>query len=196
MPSVRKATTADVDALAQVTARAFDDDPFWRFMFPGNDFLTRASKLAAFELRHVHLRKDEVWTTGELHGVAMWAPPDQWRQTTIDTVRSAPAMMQIFGARTLRVLRAVTAIEKAHPPGPHYYLGVLATDPAHQGTGVASACLEQVLARADAEGLGAYLESSKESNIAFYNRHGFEVTRRLDLPAGAPPLWAMWREPR
>ena len=56
--------------------------------------------------------------------------------------------------------------------------------------------LKPVLDRCDDEGLGAYLESSKEENIAFYNRQGFELTRRLDLPAGCPPVWAMWREPR
>lgn len=197
MPSVRKATAADVDALAQVTARAFESDPFWRFLFPSGDFMQRAIRLASFELRHMHLRNDEVWTTtGEIQGAAMWAPPNKWRQSTSEAIRTAPSMLRIFGPHALKLLSTMNAIEKAHPPGPHYYLAVLGTDPTHQGQGVGSACLEPVLERCDEQGVGAYLESSKESNIAFYNRHGFELTRKLDLPAGAPPLWAMWREPK
>ena len=52
-----------------------------------------------------------------------------------------------------------------------------------------------VLERCDTDGVGAYLESSKESNIAFYSRHGFQVTEEIKLLAG-PPMWKMWRDPR
>ena len=30
--------------------------------------------------------------------------------------------------------------------------------------------------------------------VAFYERHGFHVQSRVDLPDG-PPVWTMWREP-
>jgi N-acetylglutamate synthase-like GNAT family acetyltransferase len=55
--------------------------------------------------------------------------------------------------------------------------------------------LAPVLARADADGLPAYLETQKEENLAFYGRHGFEVVQEVRLPS-APPIWAMQRTPR
>jgi len=107
-----------------------------------------------------------------------------------------PSYARTLGSKLPKALRALTAIEKAHPPGEHYYLAVLGTDKRFQGQGVGSACLEPVLSRCDEQGIGAYLESSKERNIPFYNRHGFEVTRELPLPGGGPSIWLMWREPR
>ena len=114
----------------------------------------------------------------------------------MEVLRSAPTLVRLLGRRVGLATSVLTTIERAHPPGPHYYLAGLGTDPTHQGTGVGSAVLGPVLARCDQEGIGAYLESSKERNVPFYNRHGFEVTRELQLPKGGPPIWLMWREPR
>lgn len=50
--------------------------------------------------------------------------------------------------------------------------------------------------RCDREGVAAYLENSNPANEAFYVRHGFVATGPLDLPDGAPPMTAMWRDPR
>lgn len=52
------------------------------------------------------------------------------------------------------------------------------------------------LDRCDAEGAPAYLESSKESNVPYYMRFGFEVTGELTVPDGGPTMWQMWRHPR
>ncbi len=51
-----------------------------------------------------------------------------------------------------------------------------------------------VLEECDRDGIPAYLESSRESNLAYYARFGFRVTGRLDLPRG-PRVWPMWRDP-
>jgi GNAT superfamily N-acetyltransferase len=92
-------------------------------------------------------------------------------------------------------MRAVREIERHHPIEPHFYLSVVGTDPEQQGGGVGSALLAPVLRICDESGTAAYLESSKESNVPFYARHGFAVTERMELPGG-PPLWLMWRSPR
>jgi GNAT superfamily N-acetyltransferase len=81
-----------------------------------------------------------------------------------------------------------------HPKDRHWYLQMLGTQPDWQGKGVGSAIIAPVLERCDRTGERVYLESSKEQNIPFYARHGFEVTDEVHIPKG-PTVWAMWREP-
>ena len=93
------------------------------------------------------------------------------------------------------MLAGLDRMEARHPQDrPHWYLFILGTEPAAQGRGLGSALLAQVLARIDADGMPAYLESSNERNLALYGRHGFEITSEVTIPGG-PRIWPMWREP-
>ena len=85
-------------------------------------------------------------------------------------------------------------MSRHHLREPHYYLAALGTDPSHQRKGIGSALIQPVLDRCDRESLPAYLESSKRTNIPFYERHGFEVVEELEVPGG-PKLWPMVRRP-
>jgi GNAT superfamily N-acetyltransferase len=111
-------------------------------------------------------------------------------------VRNAPTFIKLYRWRFLPNLQVLTDMEQAHPEAPHYYLEIIGTDPAHQGKGYGTALVQPMVDRADTEGVGMYLESSKESNLAFYARFGFEVTRTLDHRRNGPRMWLMWRDPR
>jgi ribosomal protein S18 acetylase RimI-like enzyme len=115
-----------------------------------------------------------------------------------DLVRILPVVpyLSLWGRKSVDIVRLLAAYERARPRQTHWYLGTIGTDPARQGTGVGTALLRVVLDRLDAAGVPAYLESSKESNLAFYGRHGFEVTGQIHTPRGGPTLWLMWRDPR
>ena len=193
---VRRAGADDVPALAETLARAFDDDPMTRYLFPSDR--PRAKGLVRYFsllLGRAFLPAGEVWTNDECTGGAIWSPPSARRPTARDLLRLAP-MLTVLRARAPRAVGVIRAVEAKHPRTPHWYLAVLGTDPAEQGKGVGSRLMAPVLERCDDDGIGAYLESSKESNVPFYRRHGFDVTEVLQPPMGAPPLWLMWREPR
>ena len=87
-------------------------------------------------------------------------------------------------------------LDAAHPDEPHWYLSTIGTSPDARGSGLGKALMKAGLDRADAEHAPAYLESSKESNIRYYERFGFEVTREIVIPGGGPTLWGMWRQSR
>ncbi len=198
--SVRPVGPDDIHHLAGVLSRANRDDPFLTWLVPDTD--RRARLVDGFfelMLRKLWLRVPgrHVSTTSTRAGVAIWAEPDRWRVPPRRRIRVVPGMVRVFGLRTVaRTAGVARVVEKHHPTEPHWYLQELATDPAHQRTGVGGALIQPTLDRCDREGLPAYLETWKLENVAYYRRHGFEVREELDLPKGAPHVWLMWREPR
>ncbi|HUI03465.1 MAG TPA: GNAT family N-acetyltransferase [Acidimicrobiales bacterium] len=197
--AVRPAGPADVDALVEVLARAFDDDPVPTWLFRGERRRRKGlRRFFAIQLRHTYLTSGEVWTTDDRAGASLWAPPDKGRPGWRDVARLLPVVPYLagLGRDGAEAARLLGAVDAARPRERHWYLATLGTDPGRQRTGVGSALVRAVLDRVDAEGLPAYLESSKESNLAFYNRHGFEVTGEIHTPRGGPTLWLMWRRPR
>jgi ribosomal protein S18 acetylase RimI-like enzyme len=177
--------------------RAFDDDPVVHFMFAGRR--RRQMGLHSFftsQIRRQYLPLGHVYTTDDRSGVAVWGPPDRPRNGWKELVQLLPTAPFLLSGRTHRALKLLLEVDARHPKEPHWYLATLATAPEQQGKGIGSALLEAMLARVDEEGVPAYLESSKERNVALYARFGFEVVEEFRSKVGSPPMWCMWREPR
>ena len=186
----------DVPAAVATFVRAFYDDPLLAYMFP--DLRTRGRSVRRFfkfQLTRTYLPRGLAYTTEDCRSVALWLPPKARAAGGVRDLVGQLRLLFILGRRVGAALQVVQLVEARHPRAPHYYLGGLGTDPDWQGKGLGSAVLGPVLERCDREGMPAYLESSKESNISFYRRHGFQVTGEVSLPEGSVRLWLMWREP-
>lgn len=196
-PAARPAIDADIVELSRVLTRGFTDDPVWRWMAPDDRRWPRRMVPVFRHLISPLVGYGTTWTTPGLQGAAVWAPPGKSSFPDSAAVRSAPAMLRGFGFGGLRrTLKMVGRMEKVHPKEPHWYLEFLATDAHLRGKGIGSVLIAPALERADDEGVGAYLESSKFDNVPFYRRHGFEVVEEMVATPGAPPIWRMWRDPR
>ena len=191
------ANRADAGPLAASLARAFYDDPVISFLVP-NEATRRKRSAQFFEAAFTvqHMPHGACYTDTDRAGGALWDPPGHWQMSVRQIIQGSPKLIGAFGLNVPRALRVLSTVERQHPRAPHWYLAVLGTEPIHQGKGIGSALLRPVLERCDRDGTPAYLESSKKSNIAFYRRHGFEVTGEIPLPGGGPPVWPMWRDPR
>lgn len=196
MPLIRPAIAEDLPQVGTSLAAAFDGDPVWGWLAsPRANWSRRAATWFATEARLQLEGHGEVFVDDQVRGAAIWATPDHWKSKPRESVALVLPSIQLFRGNSVRSMRTIGLMEKLHPTSPHWYLAILGTDPTHQGNGIGSALIGAVTDRCDTEGLPAYLESSKEQNLAFYSRHGFEVTAKPTLPGG-PPIWLMWREPR
>ena len=198
VPVVRRATDGDVDAMAAQLAATFFDDPVSFAHLPQRGArdggptgvlpYPDAGRLPSLRglLHDRRLRR-----LGHL-GPRRQAAPHGTRGA------SSPCCpcCRSWPRTCITTLRLLNLVEAMHPHEPHWYLASLGTAVGRQGTGVGSALMRPVLEHCDAEGMPCYLESSKERNVPFYRRHGFEVVQEAPLPGDGPPIWTMWREPR
>jgi len=192
---VRKAQHAEIDALAAVLARAFDDDPLTTWLFPNET--ARRRKLPRFfrSLLRAAVPLGETYTAAEQRCVAIWNPPGTFPMGWYTDAKLGLTTTLLVGPRIATRARGLLYFATHHPKEHHWYLQMLGTQPDWQGRGAGAAILAPILDRCDRDGERIYLESSKERNIPFYARHGFTMTEEIKVPQG-PTVWAMWRDPR
>jgi GNAT superfamily N-acetyltransferase len=193
--TVRVARVEDARAIGHTLARAFHDDPVWLWLVPRARRWRRGVPYVFTHATRQHLGDETVWVTPDLGAAAVWSPPGHHHSRLAD-LPAVPRSLAVFTRRSPAGLRYQAEMRRNRPEERHWYLAILGADPVYQGRGYGSAVLQPALDRCDDEGLGAYLESSKETNLAYYRRFGFELRRELRPVDAAPPIWLMWRDPR
>jgi ribosomal protein S18 acetylase RimI-like enzyme len=194
---VRKARPTEIGLVVDVLTRAFDDDPLANWAVAQD--AKRSERMRRFfdsPVRAMASRHDQIYTTPDIEGAAVWFPPGAYRLGPLDQLRTLPDVIRCTTLRRFpAAMRGFNRVENKHPRRPHWYLMALGVEPELQGQSIGTQLMAPVLARCDAEGTGAYLESSKERNIPLYERNGFKVTDEFEVAEGGPKIWLMWRDP-
>jgi ribosomal protein S18 acetylase RimI-like enzyme len=195
--AIRHIDRGDVERVADVLGRAFDDDPVMNFIAKQDQHRSRRiRRMMEVALTQMTLPFGECYVAEGYEGAALWNPPGGRPQGIVNDLKLLRHIVPVVGfTRLRRVLGTLNMLEGRHPDVPHYYLMVLGVEPELQGQGIGTRLMMPILERCDQEGMPAYLENSKEQNLPFYQRNGFEVTEHLELPNGGPPVWLMWRDP-
>lgn len=170
----RFAGGADRDAVAGLFARAFQDDPAMRWVFP--DPAARARRLPL--LFRVLFDSDAGGMrllTADGEAATLWRGPGRIHTGWAETMRRLPTLVWALGPGLRRALAVGNAIDAHMPAGDYWYLHMAGCDPAHQGRGHGAAAVRAGLKRA-AGRLPAYLETANERNLGFYAGLGFAVT--------------------
>ncbi len=201
MPAIATLRRDQLRDASHVLARAFDDDPVFRHLYPTPRRRRWSCRSFLSAVARDGLPFGEVWAAldgGRVVGTAGWLPdgayPPTRQRSARQLVASWPALLTQHTFRD--GLRYLTETEKLHPKVPHWYLVVIGVEPARQGEGLGGKLLDVVLDRLDAGHVPAYLETSTEGNVAWYRHHGFELQHEVRPAAEGPPIWTMWREPR
>jgi GNAT superfamily N-acetyltransferase len=191
----RVATAEELEALTETLVLAFREDPVWSWGFSVRERGLGGMRAAWRLFLHSALGYDWVWRTEDGSAVALWTPAGKPDLLPEDEERFEPLMREALGSDAERLLEAFERFEEARPTEPHHYLSLLGTHPDRSGQGWGMGLLADNLARIDAEGRHAYLESSNPANVPRYERLGFAVFDEFAVSEKIA-VAQMWREPR
>lgn len=192
----RRATTGDAGTVTELLVGAFHEDPTWAWPFPDAD-ARREQQRALFR----------IWVDGALHyphswlaaddaATALWIPPGGRDLGEAEEQALEALLATLPDGVADRLRPALELFDSTHPRDvPHFYLGMLATDPRRRGRGIGLSLLAANLRLVDTEGAPAYLEASNPANVPLYERYGFRAVGSFTLPDGGPEVVRMWRDP-
>jgi GNAT superfamily N-acetyltransferase len=199
-PEIRPARVDEVDALVHVLVRAFENDPYHRWMFPDDAIWERACHLSFHGLLRGLVPHGTVLTTSELDGCIVWRnagfkPSPRMR---LAHLRNQLRTARLMGWRhTLVVRKGLLALRDRRLREPHIASSIVGVLPEHQGSGAGSALLREWLGYCDRtdQVVGALV--AIESLVGFYRRFGFETNGPpLTLPGDGPTVWPILYHPK
>lgn len=193
------AAPLDAEQAVGCLVAAFSDDPITKFLLqPGPNYSERLTRFFSLLVRArialsmpVLVARD----TPEVHGAAMGntATPPPWPS---DFEQEWSDLEKAFPGFNDRAEIYDEIAKKYAPPVPHYYLGVIGTNPAMHGRGIGAQLLRSFcdLSACDPLSGGVYLETANPLNVRFYERAGFAVAGQGKL--GTATLWCMFLSQR
>lgn len=189
---VRSAEEPNAASLFNILTRAFIADPVARWFFPEPEryrtaFPTMARLFCGDAIHH-----RTAFVTEDLAAAALWHDPfsdpdeDAFAGFLDETI--APA-------RKTTAFGVFAAMSACHPKGPHWYLPMIGVIPTLQRRGHGSALMRHALRFCDQTAMPAYLEATTRRSVAFYRKHGFQVSGEIAI-GDCPILYPIVRSAR
>ena len=198
-PQIVPATRQTYRQAAQVLGKAFADEPvsvvIYRSFSPSRrvqaltlDF--SAELVVSLRLGYpIQVNEDGKVVAAALIYPPGAYPPPRWEQWKF-------LVKSVLGNGWYDVrswVKWLNEVDKIHPTEAHFYLEYIGVEPTYQGKGYGSMIMEHLVAKADQEAVGCYLENANPRNIPFYQRFGFKVVNEKYIIGFT--TWFMWREP-
>ena len=192
---ITTATPSDIDEAVGCLATAFAQDPITGFLLQTSQgYRERVTQFFSLLMRARIELKMPVFVArgaraidGATMGYSTVRP--EW---PADLTEEWDHFEKAIPGLTDRMAIYDEVANKFKPPSPHYYLGVIGTDPTSQGSGIGTQLLRSFceVSANDPLSSGVYLETAQASNLRFYERVGFAETGRGNL--GDATLWCMY----
>ena len=192
MSKIKSLRVGEHRLIGDIIGDSFADDPVNKWVFGSRASITNYYTLVAKKL---YLQKGFGHVLDSASAGTLWLPPGVKKEIPVYRSLDIAASMVYFGSfnSILRGMAVDAGLAAKKPKEPHFFLFAIGTRPSAQGKGLGSQVMLEGLKMVDQARMPAYLESSKEQNIPFYQRFGFEIVEKTIPAKDAPPLWLMYR---
>jgi ribosomal protein S18 acetylase RimI-like enzyme len=192
---IRRGDWDDEECLGTLLSVSFTDDPFVRWLIPRSRDYLRDNKEYPRRAYSAAFDAGTVFVIGDFAGAVVWLPPNAKKARPEEISQVEPATANESHVFPPEYSALISQSAAYCPSDPHWYLGLIAVDPAYRGHGVGTKLLEYCLAIVDHDGLPAYLESTNTANRSLYRRFGFQELAEVRVDS-SPSRFPMLRAER
>jgi GNAT superfamily N-acetyltransferase len=188
-----RAKSAEVAALAITFALAFAHDPMTVWRRPTATPSDLRAYYGAIVAEYVGL--GVMWQTHGCRAGAAWLGPEDVarREEKRRADRRATESREAPAKAPESVLW--DWLDARLPRQPVWFLDLIGVSPESQRQGWGSELVALGVDRARAARCPAFLETSLEANVTFYESHGFRIVEEGIPPGGGPVVWFMQASP-
>jgi hypothetical protein len=196
MPNLYQLTSNDLSKGSEVLGKAFEEDPIWLEIL--KDELEKFSIAFEVPLKQCLKYGKAFSVSSNLEGIAGWLPSHNVNMNFFQFIwsgafKSALKLGNKIGKRIQEVFKMITEDRKSNMTVPYIYLYVIGVLPEHQGKGIGSSLIKDMLKVLPSE-IPLYLETETEQNVKFYEKLGFRVMKEIRVPSIDLPMWEMVNE--
>jgi len=185
---IRTAPWADEKRIGASIGRAFAADPYVRWLLPdpcnylkANEKYVRLSSGPSFD-------NGSAFVIGDISGAGLCLSPG----TKVDSGPLAEEAEKYFGPAVHADFAGLMEAADGHRPSRlHWYLTLIAVDPAKSGRGLGAALMAHGLRMCDRDDLPAYPESKNAANLSLFKRFRFELLAEVGAGKSVDPASAI-----
>lgn len=176
------AAIPDKEHVVAILLASFDGNPSARYVTGnGKGRLKRLKALMEYSFDRC-LESGRIYLNDDKTACALVLFPDRKKISFSAVIRDCRLIIRCIGISRLgKILKRNRLIAKQYPDQPIYYLWFIGVLPGNQGQGAGTRLLRTLIAESADMNRKLLLETSVFQNIGWYEKHGFQCYRQLDL---------------
>ncbi len=171
----------DLAKASTTLGEAFNSYPIFEYIIPDPTYRKKHLKYLCDFLLRLGISKGEVIAPSDtIEGVSIWLPSTGTKSSNIDAIRAG--LFNLFFQINLKTFSRFMKIGSIKGTkrttvikGPYYLCDMIGVNPIFQRRGFGRKMLKTKLLDCDKFKMPCYLETSKFSNISYYEKFGFTL---------------------